>query len=292
MGLGTTHLTKSIADTGKFIPELWSMEILRATESNLVLADKVKRYDSMVKNKGDVLYVPNISNLTANAKVAETQVTLQAPTETANTINIDQHYETSMLIEDIAKVQSQYNLMSEYTNKAGYAIAKTIDSSIAGLYSGLSQYVGDGNTDINDTNVIRAIQYLDDADAPEADRFFIVKPSGKADLQYIDKFVLRTGPGWSPDNSPILKNMSNGFWGDLYGVKVYVSTNLVTQAATPSVVHSLMFQKEAFALAIQQQPRTQSQYKQEYLADLLTVDVIYGFAELRDTFGVDFRAKV
>ena len=53
----------------------------------------------------------------------------------------------------------------------------------------------------------------------------------------------------------------------------------------------MMFQKEAFGLAMQQAPRTQSQYKQEYLANLVTVDVLYGVAELRDTFAVDFRAK-
>jgi hypothetical protein len=196
------------------------------------------------------------------------------------------------MIEDISKIQSAYNLMSEYTNKAGYAIAKNVDGAIAGLYSGLSQYVGDGSTDITDTNIIRAIQYLDDADAPESDRFFVIKPSGKADLMAIDKFVLRTGPGWDTGNSPILNGAKeNGFWGDLYGVKVFVSTNLTTESSSPTIVHSLLFQKEAFGLAMQASPRTQSQYKLEYLSNLVTVDVLYGVAEMRDTFAVDFRVK-
>lgn len=275
-----------------FIPEVWSSEIIRATESNLVLADKVKRFDGDVKTKGDVIHIPELSNLTAHAKSAGTAVTLNTPTETEKTITVNQHYETSFMIEDISKVQSAYNLMSEYTGKAGYSIAKNVDSAIAGLYSGLSQYVGDGSTDVSDTNIIRAVQYLDDADAPEMDRFFVIKPSAKADLMAIDKFVLRTGPGWTTSDSPILNGAKeNGFWGDIYGVKVFVSTNLVTQVATPTVVHNLMFQKEAFGLAMQQAPRTQSSYKQEYLATLVTVDVLYGLAELRDTFAVDFRAK-
>ena len=195
-------------------------------------------------------------------------------------------------MDDVAKVQSKYDLMGEYTKKAGYAIAKAVDSSIAGLYSGLSQYVGDGSTDITDANIIRAIQYLDEADAPESDRYFVINPAAKADLMALDKFVLRTGPGWSSDNSPILHGAKeNGFWGDIYGVKVFVSTNLVTSAGTPTVVHNLLFQKEAFGLAIQQNPRTQSQYKLEYLSNLVVCDVLYGVAELRDTFAVDFRAK-
>jgi hypothetical protein len=52
-----------------------------------------------------------------------------------------------------------------------------------------------------------------------------------------------------------------------------------------------MFQKEAFGLAMQKSPRTQTQYKQEYLANLVTVDTIFGLAEMRDTFAVDYRSK-
>jgi hypothetical protein len=44
----------------------------------------------------------------------------------------------------------------------------------------------------------------------------------------------------------------------------------------------LMLHKDAFALATQQDIRTQSQYKQEYLGTLVTSDTIYGTKELRD----------
>lgn len=284
--------TMTVTTGANFIPEVWSAEVLRAVESNLVLADKVKRYDSDVKAFGDVIHVPNLSNLSANPKIADTAVTPQAVTEGKVDITIDKHYETSFYVEDILKVQSKYDLMSEYTSKAGYAIAKQIDLSIASLYTGFSQYVGDGSTAITDANIIAAIKKLDLADAPENDRYFIISPAGKADIMAIDRFVLRTGPGWSSDNSPILHGAKeNGFFGDIYGVKVYVTNNLVTAAGTPTVVHNLMFQKEGIGLAMQQSPRTQSQYKQEYLATLVTVDTIYGLAEMRDSFCVDFRSK-
>lgn len=288
--MSITSLTVTTSE--KFIPEVWSSEIIRETEANLVLADKVKRYDADVAKFGDVIHIPNLSNLSANNKIAGELVTTQAPTETEKTITVNLHKEASFYVEDIAKVQSRYDLMGEYTKKAGYAIAKAIDTSIAGLYSGLSQYVGDGSTDVTDDNIILAIQKLDEANAPESDRYFIINPAAKADLMDIDKFVLRTGPGWDSSNSPILHGVKeNGFWGDIYGVKVYVSTNLVTSAGTPTVVHNLLFQKEAFGLALQQKPRVQSQYKLEYLSNLVVVDAIYGVAELRDTFAVDFRAK-
>lgn len=282
----------TVTTAANFIPEVWSSEIIRAAESNLVLAKQVKRYDSDVKSYGDVIHVPNLSNLSANSKTAGELVTAQAPTEGKNDITINNHWECSFYVEDIAKIQSKYELLSEYTSKAGYAIAAKIDALLGGLYSGLSQYVGDGSTAITDANIIAGIKKLDLADAPETDRYFDIRANGKADIMGIDKFVLRTGPGWGPDNSPILHGAKeNGFFGDIYGLKVYVSNNLTVEAASPTVCHNLMFQKEAFGLAMQLAPRVQTQYKQEYLSNLVTVDTIFGYAEMRDTFAVDYRSK-
>jgi len=48
----------------------------------------------------------------------------------------------------------------------------------------------------------------------------------------------------------------------------------------------LIFQKEALTLFEQQRPRTQTQYKQEYLADLFTADIIFDTGVLRPEGGV------
>jgi hypothetical protein len=68
---------------------------------------------------------------------------------------------------------------------------------------------------------------------------------------------------------------------------VYVSTN----AATPSTATDrigLMFHKEAFVFAEQMGVRSQTQYKQDYLATLYTADTLYGVKELRDDAGIAF----
>ena len=111
--------TLTTTTSAVFIPEVWSVETLRAAESELVMAPLVKRYDSLVKQRGDTIHIPHISNLTANDKTQTAEVTLQNPTETETTIAVDQWKETSFEIEDIVKVQSQYDLRSEYTSKAG-----------------------------------------------------------------------------------------------------------------------------------------------------------------------------
>ena len=60
----------------------------------------------------------NLSNLTATSKSANAQVSLQAPVETNTQISISNHYESSFLVEDLLKVQSNYDLLGEYTKKA------------------------------------------------------------------------------------------------------------------------------------------------------------------------------
>lgn len=299
MALGSNQQTITSGDV--FLPEVWSKETQRATEATLVLANLVKRFDSELTDGGDLLRVPLISNITASAKAANTQVTLNAPVETAFTMSINRHYESSYLIEDRLKAQSKYNLLEQYSGKAGYAIGQTMDSDIAGLYSGLSQTVGNSTTDITDANVCRAIQYLDDANAPQTERYFVVKPAGISHLRQIQKFSEWQSLGLTPNPASGMGGLANGsatvrmigpngFVGKVYNVEVYMSTNLTEEAGTSDTVHNLLFQKEAFALGVQMKARTQFQYKQEYLGMLATTDALWGFAEYRDTFAVDFRS--
>src|SRR6266481_3195892 len=99
MGLGTNQMT--VTTGAVFNPDVWSKEALVAREKNLVLVPLVKHYDRDISSAGVTLEIPNVSNLTANLKVANTQVSLNAPTETKTTVTINQHYECSLLIEDI-----------------------------------------------------------------------------------------------------------------------------------------------------------------------------------------------
>jgi len=290
MALGTNHLTTTTSAI--FIPEVWSPEILRATEEALVMAPLVKRFDSMVTSKGDTIHIPNLSNLSANDKSANTQVTLQSPTETEVTISIDKHKEASFLVEDITRVQSNYDLMSEYTNKAGFAIAKQVDTDLLGEYTNLtSTDVGTYGDDITDPTVLAGIEALDLADVPMEDRAFVIDPTQKTALSKIDKFVRADylGEYQSPKPAKVGPN-SRYMWGDIYGVPVYYTNQVPSTAGTPTQIHNILLHKEAFALAMQQSPRTQSDYILEYIGNLVVVDVIYGIKTIRADFAIEVRS--
>lgn len=278
MGLGTAHMTITTGDN--FIPEIWSKELQVATEANLVMGRLVKRFDAEMKAFGDVLHIPLISNLSANDKTASTAVTFQSPTENKVDLTINKHKEISFLIERNLDAKSRYNLAEEYKKKQSYGLAKQIDTDVLSLQSGLSQSVGTDNVAVSDANVLRAIQYLDDADAPQEDRHFVMSPATKNDLLQIDRYVNTRYVSDQP--------LMDAAFGERYGLMFYSSSNVPSGTAGRI---NLIFHREAFALAIQQNITMYSDFVIDFLADAYVADVLYGMVEYRDAFGVKVLGK-
>ena len=304
MGLGTNNTTKAIANN--FIPELWSDEVIGAYKSNLVVANLVTKLSHKGK-KGDTIYIPVPARGSASAKAANTQVTLSAATNTAVTVSINKHYEYSKLIEDIAEVQALASMRKFYTDDAGYALAKQVDTDLFALSEGFqggtvggtgaasyetavkgsdgtTAYTGNSSNaaDITDAGIRRMILTLDDADVPMDSRVMVVPPICANDMLGINRFTEQQFIG-SGDA------IRTGKIGQIYGVDVFISSNCPSAAGNSGAdrVGTLMH-KDALVLAEQVGVRSQTQYKQEYLGDLFTSDTIYGVAELRNDAGVAF----
>lgn len=72
---------------------------------------------------------------------------------------------------------------------------------------------------------------------------------------------------------------------------VFVTTNsplVEDSGGTGDNVSGVVFQSDAMVLVEQLGVRSQTQYKQEYLADLFTTDMLYGVKALRDSSIVTF----
>jgi hypothetical protein len=114
----------------------------------------------------------------------------------------------------------------------------------------------------------------------------VIPPSARRDILGIDRY----------NSSDFVdgRGVNNGQIGSLYGVDVYVSSNVpvietaVQNTATTSVNDTrgaILAHKDTMVLAEQMNVRTQTQYKQEYLADLMTADTLYGVQVLRPETG-------
>jgi len=266
------------------------------------MANLVRRINHVGK-KGDSILIPVPTRAPATAKVAATAVQITADAELSVTVAIDQHWQVSRLIEDIADVQALASMRRFYVDDMGYSLANQVDSSLLALgrqfnngttaLTYATAFIGlNGTTlynsgapnaaDLTDAAIRRTIQRLDDADTPMDRRYFVIAPSQRNVLMGLDRYTIFNSVGESGRGNPI----RNGLIGDLYGVEVFVSSKAET--ATGSARANLMFQEDALVLAEQLKVRTQTQYKQEYLADLLTADTLYGVQILRkgDVAGV------
>lgn len=290
MPLGTNQQT--ITTGANFIPEIWANEVRAFLRASLVLADKIKMI-SFEGQKGDTIHIPDVSELTTFAKVANTEVTLQSPTEGKFDLFIDKHRESSFLIEDMLAVQNAYDLRSEYTSAAGYGVAKRLDGDLAGLVgslttkvigsNGSTAFTGFNGADLTEAGIRQAIETLDAADVPQNDRFLFIPPAQKNVLLGIARFTeyQMMGPGGMP--------IRTGQFGEIFGVPVYVST----QPLTTGTAHGcILAQRNAFAMAVQHSPRVQSQYKLELLGNLTVIDVIYGYGVFRPNHGVGLFTAV
>jgi hypothetical protein len=317
MGLGTNNIILSAVPN--FVPQLWSDEVVASYKANIVVRNLVRILNHRGK-KGNSIKIPTPTRGAVSSKAASTQVTLIAHgTDTGITVSIDQHKEYSRFIEDIVDVQALASLRRFYTDDAGYAVAKRVDRDLilraagGGLTGGTivedgttgnidststftNARIGDdsaawaptananaGNAvDMSDLGIRRFVKRLDSVDAPMMGRFLLISPNVKADLLGQARFTEQAFTGESAGSNSI----RNGLVGDTYAVQVYVTNQLqqVEDAgATADQDLLLMFQRDGLLLVEQMGIRTQEQYKQEWLANLFTADMIYGTATLRAT---------
>ena len=213
------------------------------------------------------------------------------------------------------RVDRDLSLLWHYLNNGNttLAAANLFETAVIGgdgstAFSGGS---GGGNsTALTDAGIRKMIQTLDDNDIPMSERVIIIPPVEKKNLLGIPRYTEQAFVG---TGEPI----NTGLVGGVYGMDIYVTTNCpvihvettttntqLVNFSTTSLAASTtdeygltvdftgktdtkhrvgaMLHKSALVLIEQMNVRTQVQYKQEFLADLITADTIYGVGRLRD----------
>ncbi len=285
----TTHAT--------WVPDQWADEYRATLEANIVAAKLVKRFSHDKKVKGDVIHVPDVSDIAAaDLSESESDIAGTAVTEGEFTLTINKKKHASIYIpKHLGGSLSKYEFRAPYTKKISYALAKVMDQDVLALWAGLSQYVGvtaDGlNGNIADVLIRAAMKKLDIADVDEDERFMIIHATQRSEMYGIDKFVRADAVGDAKER------ITRRFMGDVYGMGVYytslVPTKLAATApATPVDSHAnLLLHREALAIAVPQEIDIDYVYLPQKKAWFLSGDVLYGVAEYRDVAGVAMFTK-
>jgi hypothetical protein len=286
-----------------FIPEVWANRALEVLRANIVLAKLVtKDTDVAAFNYGDVLHIPYPGTFTANDKAANSAVTLQTPSGGADiSVTLNKHKEVSFLVEDPVRAQANQDLMDRYINAAVPAIAQAIESDLFALYSGLTGSVGTSGTDITAATVRAARKALNDNRVPLSPRHLVISP--KDEIALLSDSNLATYFA-----NARAEAIAEGAIGQLYGFTVWMSQLVPVVGGTPASTKNLAFHPEFAILAMRSLPepppgsgarsasmrdpmsglviRVTSAYNPTYLGVQVTLDVLYGVAELRDAAGI------
>ncbi len=270
MATGTTEfIDVSTADV--FLEEVWAKEATVAREEKLVFVPNTDRRFEAQLRKGQIIRIQEISNLSARSKTANTAVTYETVQETEATITVDEYFYAAFAVEDIIEIQSSQDLRSRYSPKLGYALAEQEDAAVAALIDDgtITQTVGTLAAELSYDNLVRADQYLNDANVPEGDRVIIISPAQKAGFLKLDQFIHR-------DYADIRQGLL-GSWMGQY--PIFVTTNV--DGSNSAGHDSVMMHKEAIAHVSQIEPTVKSDYDIDFLATKVVAAELYDHTIIR-----------
>lgn len=259
------------------IPDVWTSKLNDFYRAKLVCANFFTNLSSEIKGGGKTFEVPNVTQMTANAKSNATAVTLNAPTDGKVTLTVDTWYECSFAIEkkEAAQVLQSYRIQEMYVKNAGYSVAAVLEDALIALFTGFSQTVGASTAGLADSDVRAAIKLLAAQNVDLQDCAFFLSPKAVwTDVMALDKFTLWQN---TDANSPV----NNGAVGKLYGIPVFMSSRIGSSlgSALNCLAHkdALIHAETAVGL--------DTNYVPQYMSFLSTADIIYGVIENRDLLG-------
>ena len=267
-----------------FNPEIWSSKLNRAFQKKLVAASFFDNYSSEIAGRGDLLWIPGLSNGFTATAIATTSGDIN-PTnlsDTKSSMTIDQWMGTSFVMTDYqAKmVGSQYRLQEEYINKMGYALALKVDTDLLALGASITKVLNDSATSITSTVLEQAIAFMESSSVPLSECAFIFHPNAYwKEVMGSDKLVNASKYG-----KVILPNPPHN---ELYGIPVYITANVPAGTAGTEGGHrNLLVHKNAIIYAMANDGVQITTAKGESLRTKYIADVMYAKKLLNPGSGV------
>ena len=237
--------------SGNFIPEIWSGKLVENFYDATVLgAIANTAYEGEIKNMGDTVNIRTTPDITLRTYVKGQSLTVENPDKAKLQLLIDKGEYFACVEDDVDQVQSDVNMMDQWSKDASERMKIKIDTRI--LADVLADVSSDnkgttagrisGNIDLGvagtpqaltTSNVIGQIvdmgTVLDEANCPESDRFLVIPAKMGGLIKQSDlKDASITGDGSSP--------LRNGRLGMIDRFTVYVSHNLSKSGSEFSVI--------------------------------------------------------
>ena len=289
MATGATEFIDSTTHD-VFIPERWSGPAIVAREAALIMARGVDlRYTPALSGGGDIVNIGSVGNLTAQTKVkaSNAATSYETITETNVQITVATWGYSAVAVESIVDVQSYEKAAKQYAPKQGFALALQSDDTLAGHPDDFTNATGSLAATSPYSDYLRAVQYLDDANAPQEDRWFGVAPAEVAGLLQMKEYV-HNDYSMLHGSGPAMTSRERAYVTSFLTIPVYKSTNV---EGTNAAGHdNFLMHREAIAFILQQEPTMWGPFRDvDYFATKIAFEQIYGSAITRNDHGVFMR---
>lgn len=278
------------------LPTIVAAETLGALSSNMALLGLVNRdYSREVASYGQTVDVGVRGALSVNDKAEGADVTIQVPATTKVSVSLNKHKEVTFGEEDIAIMLERPDQISGFAQDAALAILEQAEADIAALYSGFSQTI-DATAGLGENHFRESQRQLNAAKVPLAGRWAALHEDAFYEAQGIERIVNR-------DYAESLgRVLADSYQGNAFGFNIFLDQNIAVATAQAK---NLFGHPNAITLATRPMRRTDLAtvnqvtlsekgivirltrwYNAQALAEQLTLDVLYGVAELRDNHAV------
>lgn len=284
--------------SGNFIPEIWSGKLIENFYDATVLAAVSNTdYEGEIRNFGDTVNIRQTPEITIRDYVKGQPLTVENPDKPKIQLVIDKGEYFACVEDDVDRVQSDVNLMDQWSKDASERMKIKIDTRVlpniaagadsfnagtnAGKQSGAFNLgtsadplvvSSDGaNSTVSVTDLLVDLgTVLDENNVPEADRFVII-PARMAGL--IKKSELKDA-SLTGDGTSIIRN---GRLGMIDRFTLYMSHNLLNDTANGTGgVHVIAGHKMGFTFA-SQMTNMETIRSETTFGDIIRGLQVYGF---------------
>ena len=211
-----------------FIPELWSLKLNNMLEKNCVMMQCVNRnWEGDIKQQGDKVKIITPAEVSVSTLTTDS-ITYSSLTPTSKELEIDQKKFFAFKIDDVAKAQSNGDIMEAHLNNAKRAIEEVQDSYLLGLHTDVTSANTVGTEaspiELNKSTIysyfVELAAALKNSNAVYAGirPWVVINPN-------IEAYLLQS-PEFISAYNIADKTLREGSIGQIAGMDVLVSTNL------------------------------------------------------------------
>lgn len=282
------------------ISETWTSIVNEKTFNDTVFANFCTDLSSFTSEGSDIFHVPD---LYTNALTVSTQSTQGAEISTAGpatvdtTLTVNTHSYVAFIIgrKDFNQIASKYDVMEMYAREAKSLLEETLESAIAGLWSSITtNAIGDTATVLSDSEIRQGLYAMENKKYKLSDCAFFFHPYVYWNqLHAVTKYYQQYSVGPANSAGPVSTGNFGGngyvlnFKGQLYGVPVYTTTNVVSGLQT---YRNLLLHKRAFGFAVSSRNggkiNASMTYEARNIGYMGVFDMVYGVAVLREEASV------